>query len=147
MHFNLIDRVLERTDTQIITLKHVSSAEEYLQDHFPSFPVLPGVMMLEAMTQAGRLFLDPDNTAELPWVLTQARALKYGAFVRPGASIRVTMTKHKDNDDGSVDFKGDVRLLEPDLQSDADMDNLPVACSGRITLRPLHIPTHAGATA
>lgn len=135
MHFNLIDRVLERTDTQIITLKHVSSAEEYLQDHFPSFPVLPGVMMLEAMTQAGRLFLDPDNTAELPWVLTQARALKYGAFVRPGASIRVTMTKHKENDDGSVDFKGDVRLIEPD----ADMDTLPVACSGRITLRPLNI--------
>ena len=133
MHFNLIDRVLERTEIQIITLKHVSSAEEYLQDHFPSFPVLPGVMMLEAMTQAGRLFLDPDNTAELPWVLTQARALKYGAFVRPGASIRVTMTKHKENDDGSVDFKGDVRLVEPD----ADILNLPVACSGRITLRPV----------
>lgn len=139
MHFNLIDRVLERNDNQIITLKHVSSAEEYLQDHFPSFPVLPGVMMLEAMTQASRLFLDPDNTSELPWVLTQARALKYGSFVRPGASIRVTMTKHKDNDDGSVDFKGDVRLFEPD----ADMDNLPVACSGRITLRPLNIPANA----
>tara|TARA_R110002072_G_scaffold42064_22_gene119243 strand:- start:142614 stop:143033 length:420 start_codon:yes stop_codon:yes gene_type:complete len=136
MHFNLIDRVLERTDTQIVTLKHVSSAEEYLQDHFPSFPVLPGVMMLEAMTQAGRSFLDPDNAAELPWVLGQARALKYGAFVRPGASIRVTMTKHKDNEDGSVDFKGDVRLIE----HDSDPENLPVACSGRITLRPLLVP-------
>ena len=136
MHFTLIDRVLERTENQIITLKHVSSAEEYLQDHFPGFPVLPGVMMLEAMTQAARVFLNPDDVAALPWVLTQARALKYGAFVRPGASIRVTMTKHKDNDDGSVDFKGDVRLIEPD----ADMNNLPVACSGRITLRPLNIP-------
>jgi len=130
MHFTLIDRVIERTEHQIVTLKHVSSAEEYLQDHFPSFPVLPGVMMLEAMTQAARVFLDPDDAAEKPWVLTQARALKYGAFVRPGASIRITMTKHKDNDDGSVDFKGDVRLIEPD----ADMDNLPVACSGRITM-------------
>jgi len=135
MHFTLIDRVLERTDNQIITLKHVSSAEEYLQDHFPSFPVLPGVMMLEAMTQAARSFLDPDDTAELPWVLTQARALKYGSFVRPGASIRVTMTKHKDNQDGSVDFKGDVRLVEPN----ADMESLPVACSGRITLRPRRV--------
>ncbi len=139
MHFTLIDRVLERSDTQIVTLKHVSSAEEYLQDHFPSFPVLPGVMMLEAMTQAARVFLDPDDAAELPWVLTQARALKYGAFVRPGASIRVTMTKHKDNDDGSVDFKGDVRLVEPDGEN----DNLPIACSGRITLRPLNIPVNA----
>jgi len=131
MHFTLIDRVLERTENQIVTLKHVSNAEEYLQDHFPGFPVLPGVMMLEAMTQAARVFLDPDNTADQPWVLTQARALKYGAFVRPGASIRVTITKHKDNDDGSVDFKGDVRLLE----SDGDLQNPPAACSGRITLR------------
>ncbi len=139
MHFNLIDRVLERTESQIVTLKHVSSAEEYLQDHFPSFPVLPGVMMLEAMTQASRSFLDPDNASQLPWVLTQARALKYGSFVRPGASIRVTMTKHKENDDGSVDFKGDVRLIEPD----ADPDNLPVACSGRITLRPACVESTA----
>lgn len=132
MHFNLIDRVIERAPSQIVTLKHVSSAEEYLQDHFPGFPVLPGVMMLESMTQAARLLLDPDNTADTPWVLTQARALKYGAFVRPGATIRVTMTRHKDNDDGSVDFKGDVRLMEPG----ANPDDSPVACSGRITLRP-----------
>jgi len=137
MHFTLIDRVLERSEDQIVTLKHVSSAEEYLQDHFPSFPVLPGVMMLEAMTQAARLLLDPDDEAEMPWVLTQARALKYGAFVRPGASIRVTMTRHKDNDDGSIDFKGDVRLIEPGNEHEPD---LPVACSGRITLRPVLIP-------
>lgn len=139
MHFTLVDRVLERSDTHIVTLKHVSSAEEYLQDHFPAFPVLPGVMMLEAMTQASRLVLDPEDDADLPWVLAGARALKYGAFVRPGATIRVTMTRHKDNDDGSVDFKGDVRLIEPD----ADQENHPVACSGRITMRPaiINAPT------
>jgi 3-hydroxymyristoyl/3-hydroxydecanoyl-(acyl carrier protein) dehydratase len=83
MHFNLIDRVLERNETQIITLKHVSSAEEYLQDHFPSFPVLPGVMMLEAMTQAARSFLDPDNTSELPWVLTQVRFICSSRRIHP----------------------------------------------------------------
>ena len=134
MHFNLVDRVIERSDSHIVTLKHVSSAEEYLQDHFPGFPVLPGVMMLESMTQAAREMLDPENIAERPWVLTQAKALKYGSFVRPGATIRVTMTRHKDNDDGSIDFKGDVRLIEPDASENADY---PVACSGRVTLRPV----------
>lgn len=143
MHFNLVDRVIERSESHIVTLKHVSSAEEYLQDHFPGFPVLPGVMMLESMTQAARQLLDPDDQAQSPWVLTQAKALKYGSFVRPGATIRITMTRHKHNDDGSVDFKGDVRLIEPD----ADLDNLPVACSGRITLRPaiFNTPTAANA--
>ncbi len=132
MHFTLVDRVLERSDSHIVTIKHVSGAEEYLRDHFPGFPVLPGVMMLEAMTQASRELLDPEDAAGLPWVLTQAKALKYGAFVRPGATIRVTMTRHKANEDGSIDFKGDVRLIEPN----SDPDQLPVACSGRITMRP-----------
>lgn len=140
MHFTLIDRVLERTDSTLIAIKHVSSAEEYLQDHFPGFPVLPGVMMLEAMTQAARSLIDPDNQAELPWVLCQAKALKYGAFVRPGATIRITVNLHKRNDDGSIDFKGDVRLIEPDTDASGE---LPVACSGRITLRP----TTAGVSA
>ncbi|MBO6513954.1 MAG: polyketide synthase dehydratase domain-containing protein [Phycisphaerales bacterium] len=140
MHFTLIDRILERTDSTLIAIKHVSSAEEYLQDHFPGFPVLPGVMMLEAMTQAARSLVDHDNTAEQPWVLGQAKALKYGAFVRPGATIRITMNLHKRNDDGSIDFKGDVRLIEPETDSTND---LPVACSGRITLRPTTAGVHS----
>src|SRR5262245_9060147 len=58
MHFDLVDRILEQPPDRIVTLKHVTSAEEYLGDHFPSFPVLPGVMMLEAMVQAGRRMLE-----------------------------------------------------------------------------------------
>lgn len=140
MHFSLIDRVLDRTDTSLIAIKHVSSAEEYLQDHFPGFPVLPGVMMLEAMTQAARSLIDEHNAADQPWVLCQAKALKYGAFVRPGATIRITVNLHARNNDGSVDFKGDVRLIEPDADPAGD---LPVACSGRITLRPTTAGVHA----
>ena len=52
MKFDLIDRVLEQSDDRIVALKHVTRAEEYLQDHFPTFPVLPGVMMVETMVQA-----------------------------------------------------------------------------------------------
>ena len=52
MKFNLIDSIIELSDTRIVAVKQVSLAEEYLADHFPTFPVLPGVMMLEALTQA-----------------------------------------------------------------------------------------------
>ncbi|MFK7759645.1 MAG: 3-hydroxyacyl-ACP dehydratase FabZ family protein [Phycisphaerales bacterium] len=147
MHFTLIDRVLDRTETSLVAIKHVSSAEEYLQDHFPGFPVLPGVMMLEAMTQASRLLIDEHNDSERPWVLCQAKALKYGAFVRPGATIRITINLHKHNDDGSVDFKGDVRLIEPTDSPSSDAADLQVACSGRITLRPTTAGLHAGSSA
>lgn len=129
MHFSLVDRVIEQSVDRIVTLKHVSSAEEYLQDHFPSYPVLPGVMMLEAMVQAARRLCD-DQAA--PMVLGQVRALKYGAFVRPGATLRVDVTLHKKNDDGTIDFKGEGTLLEPNATTEP-----PTAVSGRFLLRPV----------
>jgi len=141
MHFSLLDRELERTDSSITTLKHISSAEEYLQDHFPSFPVLPGVMMLEAMTQAARSLIDPDETAERPWVLGAVRALKYGSFVRPGSSIRVRVREHSRTDNG-IEFRGDVRLIEPagDGEAQSDPDDAPLACIGRFEMRPVRRP-------
>ena len=42
MHFTLVDQFLELTDTSAIAVKNVTAAEEYLQDHFPGFPVRPG---------------------------------------------------------------------------------------------------------
>lgn len=131
MHFSLVDRVIEQSADRIVTLKHVSSAEEYLQDHFPSYPVLPGVMMLEAMVQAARRLCD---AAPAPMVLGQVRALKYGAFVRPGATLRVDVTLHKKNDDGTIDFKGEGTLLEPNATTEP-----PTAVSGRFLLRPVKV--------
>ena len=53
MRFTLLDRIVEVEPGKSITaVKAVSLSEEYLADHFPRFPVLPGVFMLEAMTQA-----------------------------------------------------------------------------------------------
>src|SRR4051812_18814442 len=61
MRFELIDRVLERGPGRLVAMKNVTSAEEYLGDHFPGFPVLPGVMMLEALVQAGRLLAENED--------------------------------------------------------------------------------------
>ena len=53
MRFTLIDRITAlKAGDEITAIKSLSLAEEYLGDHFPLFPVLPGVFMLEAMTQA-----------------------------------------------------------------------------------------------
>ncbi|MGA2254534.1 MAG: hypothetical protein ABSG53_07735, partial [Thermoguttaceae bacterium] len=53
MRFLLIDRIVDfQPGAQITAVKSLTMAEEYLADHFPNFPVMPGVLMLEAMTQA-----------------------------------------------------------------------------------------------
>ena len=51
--FLLIDRIIDfQPGAKITAVKSLTMAEEYLADHFPNFPVMPGVLMLEAMTQA-----------------------------------------------------------------------------------------------
>ena len=53
MRFWLLDRICSlEPHTSLTAVKNVTLAEEYLADHFPRFPVLPGVFMLEATTQA-----------------------------------------------------------------------------------------------
>lgn len=88
--FNLIDKIESITDDRIVAVKYVSLAEEYLADHFPTFPVLPGVMMLEALTQAaGWLLHRRHNFGKSMAVLKEARNVKYGNFVAPGNFLRV----------------------------------------------------------
>ena len=145
MHFSLVDRIVESSPDHAITLKAVSAAEEYLQDHFPTFPVLPGVMMLEAIVQAGALVAAARH-GEGPWVLGQVRALKYGRFVKPGSVLRVQVTAaappttDTSHDQQTVDAKGEARLMEP--QPDGSLLDAGVACSGRILLRRPRIQTY-----
>lgn len=145
MHFDLIDAVLERRENGITTLKQVSLAEEYLQDHFATFPVLPGVLMLESMVQAGRRFLEERDRARgaaaRRYVLGAVRALKYGTFVKPGHAIRVSVSVHKDDEAAGVtEFKGQAELVLPTGVLSLDAAGSPqVAVAGRFVLRPLRL--------
>lgn len=105
MKFELIDRVIEQGDARIVALKNVSIAEEYLADHFPSFPVLPGVLMLETLVQAGRLLLaDAAKTATTgkPLILSEVRNIRYGNMVRPGQSLQVEVTLRGSTGEGAA---------------------------------------------
>ncbi|MEM6333893.1 MAG: 3-hydroxyacyl-ACP dehydratase FabZ family protein [Planctomycetota bacterium] len=93
MRFELIDRVIDATDDSLVATRCVTAAEEYLADHFPGFAVLPGVMMLEALAQAGRALvrrLDPAPGASR-LVVAEAKNVKYGTMVRPGQTLTVTV--------------------------------------------------------
>lgn len=91
MRFSLVDRITELTPGQKITaIKNLSSAEEYLADHFPGFPVMPGVLMLETLVQAGAWLLRATHDFEFSMVLLQeAKALRFNSFVTPGDTLVV----------------------------------------------------------
>lgn len=106
MKFHLIDKVESASATKLVGIKQVSLAEEYLADHFPTFPVLPGVLMLEALTQAASwvMHLRSDFACSI-CVLKEARNVKYGTFVAPGNALRVEVELTASTDRGGT-FKG-----------------------------------------
>ena len=108
MRFVLIDRILELTPGEsLVGVKNLTLAEEYLADHFPGFPVMPGVLMLEALTQAGAwLIRETEDFANSVIVLKSAKTIKYGSFVEPGRQlqIRVNLIEHGPTDST---FKGE----------------------------------------
>jgi 3-hydroxyacyl-[acyl-carrier-protein] dehydratase len=106
MRFTLLDRVVALEPGKSITaVKAVSLAEEYLGDHFPKFPVLPGVFMLEAMTQAAAWTIRlGEDFAHSMVVLRVAKNVKYGDFVEPGKVLTVT-AEVLDQDDSTTSVK------------------------------------------
>ena len=91
MRFTLVDRILALTPGKsITTIKNLSLAEEYLADHFPGFPVLPGVLMVEAMIQSSAwLMKSTEDFAYSTVLLRQAKAVKFNSFVTPGKTLQV----------------------------------------------------------
>jgi 3-hydroxyacyl-[acyl-carrier-protein] dehydratase len=134
MRFVLIDRILDvQTGRSLTAVKNLSLSEEYLSDHFPGFPVMPGVLMLEALTQAGAwLIRDMEDFAHSIILLKQAKTIKYGSFVEPGRQLElnVNLVAHDDRDasfkgvgliDGQEMVKGRITLTRYNLR-DRDPD-------------------------
>ncbi|MEM6394672.1 MAG: hypothetical protein AAF797_18050, partial [Planctomycetota bacterium] len=134
MKFELIDQVEDISDERIVAVKAVTTAEEYLGDHFPGFPILPGVLMLEVMVQAGQRLAEhrvslgsADPKAGGAWVVRDVRNVRYGGMVRPGQVLRVEVTLRNHDETGI------------DLQGSGTVDG-ETAVQGRFRLEPLGVP-------
>lgn len=107
MKFSLLDRIIELTPGRSVrAIKAVSASEEYLADHFPTFPVLPGVLMLEALAEAaGWLVRVSQDFAHSVVLLAEAKNVTYRSFVRPGDVLEVSVTCRR-LAPGESDFSG-----------------------------------------
>ncbi|MBR5627520.1 MAG: beta-hydroxyacyl-ACP dehydratase [Thermoguttaceae bacterium] len=118
MKFSLIDKIdLLEPNREIVATKSLTMAEEYLQDHFPKFPVMPGVLMIEAMTQAAAwLVRVSENFAHSMVVLREAKNVKFGQFLQPGQTLVVSakMVSRTDSEvvlktEGTIDGQSRIR--------------------------------------
>jgi 3-hydroxyacyl-[acyl-carrier-protein] dehydratase len=103
MKFVLIDQITELVPgKRISAVKALSLAEEYLADHFPRFPVLPGVLMIEALTQASAcLVRKTEDFAHSMLVLAEAKNVIYKSFVSPGQLFELSVEAKKIEPDSS----------------------------------------------
>jgi len=107
MRFNLIDRIDHfEAGKSLKGAKLLALGEEYLADHFPRFPVMPGVLMLQALVEAASWLWRATTDYRHPViVLRDVRNVKYGTFMLPGRrmDVSVEMTKQ---DGETATFKG-----------------------------------------
>jgi 3-hydroxyacyl-[acyl-carrier-protein] dehydratase len=93
--FLLIDRVVEMERKQrIVAIKNVTMNEPQFQGHFPDYPIMPGVLMVEAIAQAGGALLlteIPDRADKL-MVFTGIDSAKFRRPVVPGDQLRIEVT-------------------------------------------------------
>jgi 3-hydroxyacyl-[acyl-carrier-protein] dehydratase len=114
MRFCLVDRILEvQPGTMIRAVKNLTLGEEYLADHFPTFPVMPGVLMLQTLIETGSWLLRvTENFQHSIIVLREARHVKFGAFMEPSTQMLISAELiEKDKDFTTFKGKGEVNGL------------------------------------
>lgn len=111
MRFSQLDRILSVEKGESITaVKGLSLSEEYLKDHFPRFPVMPGVLMLESVFQAAMFLVRYTDDFQYGVVsLVEARNLKFQDFVQPGNQLFVAANYHSvDGDRVTLKVEGKI---------------------------------------
>src|SRR5437870_9092275 len=111
MRFCLVDRILEVEHGKVIrAVKNLTLGEEYLADHFPTFPVMPGVLMLQTLIEASAWLLRvTDGFQHSVIVLREAKHVKYGTFMEPSRRMLISAELiERDQDLATFKGKGEV---------------------------------------
>ena len=121
--FLLIDRVLELVRMKrIVALKNVTITEPFFQGHFPEKPIMPGVLIVEAIAQAGGLLLltEVPNRDEMLMVFTGIEKARFRRPVVPGDQLRIEVEVGVAHDGGATRRQG-VRRRQSGGRSDGDL--------------------------
>jgi beta-hydroxyacyl-ACP dehydratase FabZ len=90
----MVDRIVEISDDSVVGIKNVTVNEPYFNGHFPGFPVMPGVLIIEAMAQVGGILISRVNANARGKIMFLASVdeAKFRKPVIPGDQLRIEMT-------------------------------------------------------
>jgi 3-hydroxyacyl-[acyl-carrier-protein] dehydratase len=89
--FLLVDRIVELEEgKRIVGMRYVNPNEAYLRGHFPNYPVMPGVLVVEALAQTGAVLVmrNPTNAGKIPF-FARIDNCRFREQVRPGDTLRL----------------------------------------------------------
>jgi 3-hydroxyacyl-[acyl-carrier-protein] dehydratase len=89
--FLLVDRILELEKGRVVTLKNVTFNEPYFSGHFPAYPVMPGVLIVEALAQSGAILAlsEVNRDPKRLFMLTGLDKVRFRRRVIPGDQLRM----------------------------------------------------------
>jgi 3-hydroxyacyl-[acyl-carrier-protein] dehydratase len=128
-YFQLIDRIvdLNLADRKISSVATVPTASTIFEGHFPGYPLMPGVLLIEAMAQtAGWLVVAANRFERMPF-LAQVKEAKLRTFVNPGQRLSITAT---------LDHEGSGYAV---TDAKVTADGKPI-CDAKLTFRVIDFP-------
>src|SRR5690606_38030277 len=90
--FLMVDKIISSTDTEIVGIKNITSNEPFFPGHFPDEPVMPGVLLVEAMAQTGGLLVLSKQTGKFSTYFIRIDNVKFRKKVVPGDTLIFKLT-------------------------------------------------------
>lgn len=122
MRFIFVDRITKMERERIaIGVKNLAMSEDFFEHHFPFFPVMPGVLMLEAMAQLSSWLISYSTEFKFFGLLSRLYEAKFRRSVQPGDSLQVEVN-WMERTNTSIVFQGRV-MREAELIAEAKFEN------------------------
>lgn len=122
IHTNMVDKYikLEKSKT-VIALRGLTMTEDVFACHFPNFPILPGVLMLQALEEvSGKLVRESQAMKEIKLVFKSFSGIKFRKYARPGDQLFITASIINQHENSYV-LKGTIRTSHDKI---ADVKNI-----------------------
>jgi 3-hydroxyacyl-[acyl-carrier-protein] dehydratase len=112
MRFLLIDRILEyQKGKYAIGSKDVTMSEDFLADHFPKFPLMPGALQLESISQLASWLIFVSKDFKVKGTLSELGNIKFKDLVKPGDQLIIEVTFESMDSEG-VTFKANAKVKD-----------------------------------